>query len=224
MNVKIEPSWAKVLANEFEQPYFKGIVDFLKAEKAAGKTIYPAGADIFNAFSLTPFDNVKAVLLGQDPYHGAGQAHGLCFSVQKGVATPPSLVNMYKELKDDLGLDTPPHGNLESWARQGLLMLNATLTVEAAQANSHSKIGWGQFTDAVIKSVSDNKEGIVFILWGKFAQQKEALIDASKHFVLKAAHPSPFSAYNGFLGSKPYSNTNTLLTQQGKQPIDWQLS
>ncbi len=224
MNVQIEPSWQKVLAPEFDKPYFAGIVQFLKNEKAAGKEIYPAGPLIFNAFNLTPFDQVKAVLIGQDPYHGYGQAHGLSFSVPPGIKPPPSLMNMYKELKDDLGIDAPAHGCLEHWARQGLLMLNASLTVAAATPMSHSKIGWEQFTDAVIRTVSDQKEGVVFILWGRFAQQKEILIDKNKHFVLKAAHPSPFSAYNGFFGSKPYSRTNESLTQQGKEPINWTLS
>ncbi|PSK94918.1 uracil-DNA glycosylase [Taibaiella chishuiensis] len=223
MNVQIEPSWQQVLAPEFDKPYFAGIVQYLKAEKAAGKEIYPAGPLIFNAFNLTPFDKVKAVLIGQDPYHGKGQAHGLSFSVPPGIKPPPSLMNMYKELKDDLGIDAPAHGCLEHWARQGLLMLNASLTVVAATPMSHSKIGWEQFTDAVIRTVSDKKEGVVFILWGRFAQQKEALIDKSKHFVLKAAHPSPFSAHSGFFGSKPYSRTNELLVQQGKTPIDWNL-
>lgn len=223
MNVKIDPSWGKVLAPEFEKPYFSGIVNFLKQEKAAGKIIYPPGPDIFNAFALTPFDQVKAVLIGQDPYHGPGQAHGLCFSVQKGVTVPPSLVNMYKELKADLDIDPPGHGFLEQWARQGLLMLNASLTVEAGKPMSHSKIGWDQFTDAVIRTVSEQKEGVVFLLWGKFAQQKEALIDTGRHFVLKAAHPSPFSATAGFFGSRPFSQTNKLLQQQGKQPMDWKL-
>lgn len=223
MNVQIESSWARALAPEFDKSYFEHIVNFLKAEKAAGKVIYPPGPEIFSAFSLTPFDKVKAVLLGQDPYHGPGQAHGLCFSVRKGVGVPPSLVNMYKELKADLDIDPPGHGFLEHWAQQGLLMLNASLTVEAGKPMSHSKIGWEQFTDAVIRKVSDEKEGIVFLLWGKFAQQKEALIDTSKHFVLKAAHPSPFSATAGFFGSRPYSKTNKLLEQQGKQPIDWRL-
>lgn len=224
MSVKIEPSWARVLAAEFEKDYFKGIADFLKAEKAAGKVIYPPGPEIFSAFSLTPFDHVKAVLLGQDPYHGPGQAHGLCFSVRKGVTVPPSLVNMYKELKADLDIDPPGHGFLEQWAQQGLLMLNASLTVEAGKPMSHSKIGWEQFTDAVIRKVSEEKEGVVFLLWGKFAQQKEALIDTDRHFVLKAAHPSPFSATAGFFGSRPFSKTNKLLEQQGKQPIDWRLT
>lgn len=223
MNVKIEPGWAKVLKPEFEKPYFEGIVKFLKEEKAAGKIIYPPGPEIFSAFTLTPFEQVKAVLIGQDPYHGAGQAHGLCFSVRKGVTVPPSLVNMYKELKADLDIDPPNHGFLQQWAEQGLLMLNASLTVEAGKPMSHSKIGWEQFTDAVIRTISDQKEGVVFLLWGKFAQQKEALIDTSKHFVLKAAHPSPFSATAGFFGSRPFSQTNKLLKQQGKEPINWQL-
>jgi uracil-DNA glycosylase len=223
MNVKIEPGWAKVLKPEFEKPYFEGIVKFLKEEKAAGKIIYPPGPEIFNAFTLTPFEHVKAVLIGQDPYHGPGQAHGLCFSVRKGVTVPPSLVNMYKELKADLDINPPGHGFLQQWAEQGLLMLNASLTVEAGKPMSHSKIGWEQFTDAVIRTISEEKEGIVFLLWGKFAQQKEALIDTSKHFVLKAAHPSPFSATAGFFGSRPFSQTNKLLKQQGKEPINWQL-
>lgn len=223
MNVKIEPGWAKVLQPEFEKPYFEGIVKFLKEEKAAGKVIYPPGPEIFNAFTLTPFEHVKAVLIGQDPYHGPGQAHGLCFSVRKGVTVPPSLVNMYKELKADLDINPPNHGFLEQWAEQGLLMLNASLTVEAGKPMSHSKIGWEQFTDAVIRTISEKKEGVVFLLWGKFAQQKEALIDTSKHFVLKAAHPSPFSATAGFFGSRPFSQTNKLLKQQGKEPINWQL-
>jgi uracil-DNA glycosylase len=223
MNVKIEPGWAKVLKPEFEKPYFEGIVKFLKEEKAAGKIIYPPGPEIFSAFTLTPFEQVKAVLIGQDPYHGAGQAHGLCFSVRKGVTVPPSLVNMYKELKADLDINPPGHGFLQQWAEQGLLMLNASLTVEAGKPMSHSKIGWEQFTDAVIRTISDQKEGVVFLLWGKFAQQKEALIDTSKHFVLKAAHPSPFSATAGFFGSRPFSQTNKLLKQQGKEPINWQL-
>lgn len=223
MNVKIEPGWAKVLESEFDKPYFAGIVRFLKEEKGAGKIIYPPGPEMFSAFSLTPFEQVKAVLIGQDPYHGAGQAHGLCFSVRKGITVPPSLVNMYKELKADLDINPPGHGFLEQWAMQGLLMLNASLTVEAGKPMSHSKIGWEQFTDAVIRTISERKEGVVFLLWGKFAQQKEALIDTSKHFVLKAAHPSPFSATAGFFGSRPFSQTNKLLTQQGKTPINWQL-
>jgi len=223
MNVKIEPEWREALREEFDKPYFHAIVDFLKQEKTAGKTIYPAGPDIFSAFFLTPFSKVKVVVIGQDPYHGAGQAHGLSFSVKKGVAVPPSLVNMFKELKADLNIDPPGHGNLEQWAQQGVLMLNASLTVEASKPMSHAKIGWEEFTNAVIRTVSDRLEGVVFILWGRFAQQKEALIDTRKHFVLKAAHPSPFSATAGFFGSRPYSQTNKLLRQQGKEEINWQL-
>ncbi len=223
MDVKIEPGWKAQLASEFEQPYFHNIVAYLKTQKAAGKVVYPPGPLIFNAFDLTPFDQVKAVLLGQDPYHGAGQAHGLCFSVQKGIKPPPSLVNIYQELKSDIGFQPPAHGCLEDWAKQGLLMLNASLTVEAGQPMSHSKIGWEQFTDAVIRTLSEKRTGIVFLLWGRFAQQKEVLIDTQKHFVLKAAHPSPFSAHSGFLGCKHFSKTNQLLARQGIPPIDWTL-
>jgi uracil-DNA glycosylase len=224
MNVKIEPEWGEALKAEFDKPYFGEIVKFLKDEMAAGKTIYPAGPDIFSAFTLTPFSKVKVVVIGQDPYHGAGQAHGLSFSVKKGVTVPPSLMNMYKELKADLNIDHPGHGYLAQWAEQGVLMLNASLTVEASKPMSHAKIGWEQFTDAVIKTVSDKSEGVVFLLWGRFAQQKETLIDTSRHFILKAAHPSPFSATAGFFGSKPFSETNRLLKQQGKKEIDWKLN
>jgi uracil-DNA glycosylase len=211
MNVQIERSWAKALKNEFEQAYFEKMVAFLKAEKQQGKQIFPAGKDIFRAFELTPFDQVRVLLLGQDPYHGAGQAHGLCFSVQKGIKPPPSLVNIYKELQDDLGIEIPSHGDLSHWAQQGILMLNASLTVESAKPMSHAHIGWEIFTDAVIKKVSDEKENVIFVLWGRFAQQKEMLIDTKKHTILKAAHPSPFSAYNGFLGCKHFSKINALL-------------
>lgn len=223
MKVNIEESWGHILAPEFEKDYFKFIVDFLKNEKAAGKQIFPKGSDIFNAFALTPFPNVKAVLLGQDPYHGYGQAHGLCFSVQKGITTPPSLVNMYKELKTDTGIDPPNHGFLESWAQQGLLMLNASLTVESGKPMSHSKIGWEQFTDAVIKCVSEHKSNVVFLLWGRFAQQKEQLIDTSKHLILKSAHPSPFSATMGFFGSQPYTKCNKYLQEHDISPIKWSI-
>lgn len=221
MDVKIEESWKKALKDEFNQPYFGEIVGFLRMEKAAGKVIYPPGSLVFNAFNLTPFDNVKAVLLGQDPYHGKGQAHGLCFSVQDGVKPPPSLVNIYKELHSDIGVPIPQTGNLTKWAEQGLLMLNASLTVRAGEPMSHSRIGWAEFTNAVIRKVSDEKKGVVFLLWGKFAQEKQALIDETKHRVLKAAHPSPYSADSGFFGCKHFSKTNEYLAQEGIDPIDW---
>lgn len=222
-NVQIEESWKHVLNDEFEKPYFSELRRFLQAEKALGKTIYPPGSLIFNAFNSTPFDKVRVVILGQDPYHGAGQAHGLCFSVQHGVKPPPSLVNMYKELKDDVGFDIPNHGCLQKWTEQGVFLLNAILTVEANQPASHQKKGWEEFTNAVIQKLSKEKNGLIFILWGNFAQQKSALIDETKHTILKAAHPSPFSAYNGFFGCKHFSKTNELLTQRGEIPIDWQL-
>ncbi len=221
MDVQIEASWKAALKEEFEKPYFSQIVQFLKQEKQKGKIIYPEGKNIFNAFTQTPFDQVKVLLLGQDPYHGAGQAHGLCFSVQDGIKPPPSLMNIYKELAEDIGKEIPAGGNLLHWAQQGVLMLNASLTVEANTPMSHSKIGWEQFTDAVIKKVSDEKNGIVFILWGRFAQEKEKLIDSSRHTILKAAHPSPFSAYNGFFGCKHFSKTNAILKAQGKKEIQW---
>ena len=223
MEVKINESWKKELKSEFVKPYFLQIVNFLKTEQAAGKVIYPPGKLIFNAFDTTPFDQVKAVILGQDPYHGAKQAHGLCFSVQDGVPPPPSLVNIYKEMQTDLGLPIPNTGNLTKWATQGVLMLNATLTVRANEANSHSKIGWQEFTNEAIRMVSEDKKNVVFILWGKFAQEKQVLIDESKHLVLKAAHPSPFSAYNGFFGCRHFSKTNEYLTSHGLDPIDWAL-
>lgn len=223
MEVKINDTWKEVLKNEFSKPYFLEIVGFLRTEKMAGKVIYPPGPLIFNAFDRTPFDKVKVVIIGQDPYHGKGQAHGLCFSVQDGVAPPPSLVNMYKEIQTDLGLPIPNTGNLTPWADQGVLMLNASLTVRANEPMSHSKIGWAQFTDTVIKKVSEQKENIVFLLWGKFAQEKQVLVDETKHLVLKAAHPSPFSAYNGFFGCRHFSKTNEYLVKNGIDPIDWSL-
>jgi len=223
MDVKIEGSWKKELKDEFSKPYFGEIVGFLRIEKAAGKVIYPPGSLMFNAFNLTPFDKVKAVLLGQDPYHGQGQAHGLCFSVQDGVKPPPSLVNIYKELYSDLGVPVPKHGNLTRWAEQGVLMLNASLSVRAGEPMSHSRIGWAEFTDAVIRKISDDKTGVVFLLWGKFAQEKQTLIDETKHKVLKAAHPSPFSADHGFFGCKHFSKTNEYLAKEGIDPIDWSL-
>lgn len=223
MAVKIEESWKNELQSEFHQPYFNEIVHFLKTEKAAGKTIYPPGPLIFNAFDKTPFDHVKVVILGQDPYHGPGQAHGLCFSVQSGVKPPPSLVNIFKELNTDLGLPMPNHGNLEKWAERGVLLLNAILTVRANEPASHAKIGWMNFTDAVIKKISADKKGVVFLLWGKFAHEKEILIDTTKHHVLKAAHPSPFSADKGFFGCQHFSKTNHLLGKENREAIDWSL-
>ena len=221
MDVKIESSWKEALKDEFHKSYFQQIVLHLKTERATGATIYPSGSQIFNAFDKTPFDKVKVVILGQDPYHNPQQAMGLSFSVPDGIATPPSLQNIYKELKTDIGLETPKTGNLIKWAEQGILLLNAVLTVRANEPASHSKIGWMNFTDAVIKKISDEKKGVVFLLWGKFAQDKQVLVDATKHFVLKAAHPSPLSAHNGFFGCKHFSKTNELLTQQGLEPIDW---
>lgn len=222
MDVKIEPSWKAVLKAEFSKPYFQQAVTFLKVEKAQGKIIYPPGSLIFNAFNTTPFDSVKVVIIGQDPYHGAGQAHGLSFSVPDGVPPPPSLVNIYKELNADIGMPIPTTGNLTKWAKQGVLLLNASLTVRANEAASHAKVGWMEFTDAVIRRLSDEKKNVVFLLWGRFAQEKQSLIDETKHHVLKAAHPSPLSAYNGFFGCKHFSKTNDLLMKAGLQPIDWQ--
>jgi len=224
MDVQIEASWKEVLKNEFTKPYFLEIVAFLKTERAAGKIIYPPGPLIFNAFNQTPFNKVKMVILGQDPYHNPGQAHGLSFSVPNGIKPPPSLVNIYKEIQTDIGIPMPAqYGNLTRWAEQGVLLLNAILTVRANEPASHSKIGWMNFTDAVIKKISDEKKGVVFLLWGKFAQDKQVLIDETKHHVLKAAHPSPFSADKGFFGCKHFSKTNDLLIKDGISPIDWKL-
>ncbi len=223
MDVKIESSWKEALKDEFQKSYFEQIVMFLKHEKALGKTIYPQGHQIFNAFEKTPFSNVKVVILGQDPYHGPGQAHGLCFSVQKGVKPPPSLVNIYKELNKDLGMTIPQTGDLTPWAESGVLLLNAFLTVRDGEPASHSKIGWESFTDAVIRKVSNEKEGVIFMLWGRFAQDKQVLIDATKHHILKAAHPSPFSADKGFFGCRHFSKANELLMRQGQEPVNWQL-
>ncbi len=217
---KIEPSWKNVLIDEFNKPYFVALKEFLVEEKKK-YVVYPAGANIFNAFACTPFNKVKVVIIGQDPYHGPGQAHGLSFSVPEGIQKPPSLVNIFKELQSDIGKPIPESGNLESWARQGVLLLNATLTVRANQAGSHQKRGWEQFTDSVIRTLSDQKSGLVFLLWGRFAQDKAALIDASKHHILKAAHPSPLSAYNGFFGCKHFSKTNEILLSQGETAIEW---
>jgi uracil-DNA glycosylase len=219
--IQLHESWLQVLQPEFEAPYFKALRAFLVEEKSK-YAIYPPGGLIFNALNLTPFDKVKVVLLGQDPYHGAGQAHGLCFSVQDGIRQPPSLVNIFKEISSDINVPmSATKGNLESWAKQGVLLLNATLTVRANTAGSHQGRGWETFTDKIIQTVSNNHSGLVFILWGRFAQNKETLIDGSKHLILKAAHPSPFSAYSGFFGCKHFSKTNQYLQQQSKEPIDW---
>lgn len=224
MAIDLEPGWFEVLKDEFEKPYMKSLKNFLQQEKQAGFTIFPKGSDIFNAFKHTPFEKVKVVILGQDPYHGVGQAHGLSFSVQKGIVPPPSLKNIYKELADEFpDFKIPSHGELTSWADQGVMLLNATLTVRAHTAGSHQNKGWEQFTDKVISELSAKRSGLVFILWGNYAKQKESLIDQSKHFIIKSAHPSPFSAYNGFFGSKPFSKTNEILKKEGKEPIDWQI-
>lgn len=222
MSIEIEPSWKKVLQNEFEAHYFAQLKDFLIAERKLYK-VFPKGSLIFNAFNATAFHNVRVVIIGQDPYHGIGQANGLCFSVAPECKIPPSLQNIFKELRDDLGLPIPNNGDLESWAKQGVLLLNATLTVRENQAGSHQGKGWEVFTDAVIRALSEQREGIVFLLWGKFAQGKLPLIDTHKHFILQAAHPSPFSAYNGFFGCKHFSKTNAILTQNNLQPINWKL-
>lgn len=223
MDVKIEEGWKNVLKDEFSKPYFQQAVTFIKVEKSQGKTIYPPGPLIFNAFDKTPFDKVKVVLLGQDPYHGYGQAHGLSFSVPDGVTPPPSLINIFKELNSDIGMPIPKTGNLTRWATKGVLLLNAVLTVRANEAASHSKIGWTEFTNAVISKTSEEKEGVVFLLWGRFAQEKQVLIDETRHHVLKAAHPSPLSVDKGFFGCRHFSKTNNYLTQQRQDPIDWNL-
>jgi len=220
MDVKIEQSWKEKLVSEFEKPYFSDLVQFVKNEYAV-KTIYPKGNQIFNAFDHTPFDRVKVVVLGQDPYHEPGQAHGLCFSVNDGISLPPSLQNIYKELQDDLGIVPSASGNLERWAKQGVLLLNATLTVRAHLAGSHQNKGWEEFTDAVIHKIADEKEHIVFILWGAYAQKKGAFINPYKHLVIRSAHPSPLSVYRGFFGSKPFSKTNEYLIGTGQTPIEW---
>lgn len=220
---EIDQEWLEVLNDEFQKDYFKDIKQFLVKEKQNSETIYPPGPLIFNAFNRTPFSKVKVVILGQDPYHGPGQAHGLCFSVPEGVKPPPSLVNIFKELKDDIGLPIPASGNLEKWADNGVLLLNAFLSVRKSSPASHSKIGWDKFTNAAIQKLSQEREGLVFLLWGRFAQNKSELIDTSKHHVLKAAHPSPFSAHNGFFGCKHFSMTNKILESNGIEPIDWKL-
>ena len=222
MEVRIEQSWKNALSSEFQKEYFGRLVSFLYQEKAEGKTIFPPGSQIFRAFDLTPVDKVKVVILGQDPYHGAGQAHGLSFSVPDGVPAPPSLKNIFKEIESDLGVRMSGYPNLENWARQGVLLLNAVLTVRSGEAASHSKIGWQEFTDAVIRYISDNCEGVVFMLWGNFARTKSELIDHSRHCVLEAAHPSPL-ARGAFFGCRHFSKANEYLTSIGRTPIDWKL-
>jgi uracil-DNA glycosylase len=223
MNVAIEPSWKELLKDEFKKPYFRQLTDHLKTEKLQGKKIFPPGPQIFHAFETTPIDKIKVVLLGQDPYHGPGQAHGLSFSVQQGIQPPPSLVNIFKELHEDVGVPIPGHGCLEKWARQGVLLLNASFTVRAQEPMSHSKIGWHHFTDKVISRISEERKNIVFLLWGRFAQQKSSLIDPVKHYLLKSAHPSPLSANTGFFGCRHFSKTNHYLVKHGIDPIDWAL-
>jgi len=219
---QIEPSWKNVLSEEFDKEYFIQLKEFLAEEKKQF-AIYPPGNLIFSAFNFTPFDQVKVVIVGQDPYHGTGQAHGLCFSVAHGITKPPSLVNIFKEIQTDLGFAQTSHGCLESWAKQGVFLLNAILTVRANTASSHQGKGWEKFTDSVIRTLSDKRQGLVFLLWGNYAKSKENLIDTSKHFVLKAAHPSPFSAYNGFFGCRHFSKTNEILMNQKIGPIDWRI-
>lgn len=220
MNVQIEEGWKRALAPEFEKDYFVRLTDFVRQEYQQ-TTVYPPGRLIFNAFNLCPFDKVKVVIIGQDPYHGPGQAHGLCFSVNDEVAFPPSLQNIFKEIHDDLGMPIPASGNLTRWAEQGVLLLNATLTVRAHQAGSHQRRGWEEFTDAAIRVLAEQKEHLVFILWGAYAQKKGAFIDRNKHLVLTSVHPSPLSAYNGFFGNKHFSRTNEYLEAHGETPINW---
>ena len=220
MEVRIEESWKQALQSEFDKPYFAGLVSFLHAEKAAGATVYPPGSQIFRAFELTPVSELKVVILGQDPYHGPGQAMGLSFSVPDGVPAPPSLRNIFKEIENDLGIKMSGRPNLEGWARQGVLLLNSVLTVRASQPTSHSRIGWQEFTDAVIKTISDRRDGVVFLLWGNFARSKKALIDTSRHLVLEAAHPSPLAG-GAFFGCRHFSMTNNYLSNNNLQPIDW---
>ncbi|MFH0820812.1 MAG: uracil-DNA glycosylase [Candidatus Peregrinibacteria bacterium] len=220
MDVKIHPSWKTVLQEEFNQLYFQTLADFVKREYGS-KTVYPLPRQVFAAFDLCPFDQVKVVILGQDPYHGSGQANGLCFSVSDGIEKPPSLVNIYREIEADLHKTMPASGNLERWARQGVLLLNATLTVLQGTAGSHQGKGWEEFTDAVIRKISEEKDGVVFLLWGRFARSKAVMISSAKHLVLEAAHPSPLSANQGFFGCKHFSKANEYLAAHGKEPIDW---
>ncbi len=221
MEVAIEESWKNVLYDEFTLPYFTTLSESIKKAYLEGTSVFPPPKLVFRAFALCPFDTVKVVILGQDPYHGEGQAHGLCFSVQDGVRTPPSLKNIFKEIRDDIGTEIPQSGNLERWARQGVLLLNATLTVEEGKPASHQGLGWERFSDAIIRKISENKEHVVFLLWGKYAQNKSVLINDSKHLVLMAPHPSPFSAHTGFLGCKHFSKTNLYLQRHAQAPIEW---
>lgn len=220
MDVKIEETWKKVLQSEFDKDYFAALTDFVRQEYHVG-TVYPPGHLIFNAFNLCPYNQVKVVIIGQDPYHGPGQAHGLCFSVNDGVQMPPSLQNIFKEIQDDLGIPVPSTGNLTRWAEQGVLLLNATLTVRAHQAGSHQRRGWEEFTDAVIRKLAEEREHLVFILWGAYAQKKGAFIDRNKHLVLTSVHPSPLSAYHGFFGNHHFSRANAYLEEHGQNPIHW---
>lgn len=223
MNLSLEQSWEKYLGEEFERPYMADLFAFLKEEKKKGKVVYPSENHILEAFRLTPFDKVKVVILGQDPYHGPGQAHGLCFSVNKNIKIPPSLVNIFKELKDDMNIEIPTHGCLESWAKQGVLLLNTVLTVEDGKAGSHHKKGWEKFTDKVIEVLNKEKEHLVFILWGSPAHKKAAHVDENKHLCLKSVHPSPLSVYRGFMGSKPFSQANAYLRKNNLSEIDWSI-
>lgn len=220
MSVKIEESWAKVLSAEFEKDYFKQLIEFVK-EEYKHQTVYPKGQDIFRAFDACPFDSVKVVILGQDPYHGPGQANGLCFSVHEGVPFPPSLVNIFKEIKNDIGRDIPPHGSLDRWAKQGVLLLNATLTVRAHQAGSHQKKGWEMFTDSVIGHLAASRKDVVYFLWGSYAQKKAAMVSPTDNLVLKSPHPSPLSAYRGFFGENQFSKANEYLASKGQEEIEW---
>lgn len=222
-DVKIGESWKVPLSTEFDSPYMADLKAFLQEQKQEGRRIFPKGSEYFRALDLTPLDEVRVVILGQDPYHGEGQAHGLCFSVQPGVRIPPSLVNIYKEMQTDLGISPVRHGFLEHWAKQGVLLLNSVLTVEMGRAASHQGKGWERFTDAVIRAVNEQEKPVVFILWGSYAQKKAAFVDSSRHLVLKSVHPSPLSAHNGFFGTRPFSQANAFLEKHGRKPIDWQL-
>ena len=222
--IKLHENWLQPLRSQFDASYMSKLRDFLVAERAAGKTIYPPASEWFAALDATPLDKVRVVILGQDPYHGEGQAHGLCFSVRQGTRPPPSLLNIYKEMKSDLGFQNPPHGNLQCWAEQGVLLLNSVLTVEANRPASHQNKGWEQFTDAIIRLLNDQSRPLVFILWGAYAQKKAAFVNRDRHLVIVSAHPSPLSAHNGFFGSKPFSRTNSFLREQGQAEINWQVT